>query len=395
MPWISPLVVEKRLGVWAMLHAPTESQLARQRGVTSTSRIKIQQAQLARIRQSKLRTYRSFGRLLSVSHTAPTALSRDVAGSHGSISKEAPGSGNHLVIYSPALYQTIDRSPAVRPTTAPTRVLATRTAERSAKPRRPMSPTERDLSALQTRRGEPLWDRGGVPFGSLYNRAEEGKRGSFGPGGYDVYAISRTGTPRGHMTGNSAHAFGPAPATMRRAASANQYEGRELASKKLGSYGPGGYDVMRISRTGTPRGHARGIPVFGAPADKTRPESAPYRIGSSDPDRLAQTALPGGTRYTGKDAETAEDPCKAQLGLFGAGECRGAHIAAWDRPSGTAAACCCGALAVLCTSSICLSSTPADGTRFHEHRWAVLRRARRLAHGHAARPRKGRGPGLW
>ena len=148
-----------------------------------------------------------------------------------------------------------------------------------------------------------------------------------------MHAISRTGTPRGHMKGNSAHVFGPANLPMRRAASANQYEGRELASKKLGSYGPGGYDVLRVSRTGTPRGHARGIPVFGAPADKTRPESAPYRIGSSDPDRLAQTALFGGTRYTGKDGETAEDPCKAQLGLFGARKCREAHIGAWDRPS--------------------------------------------------------------
>ena len=332
-----------------MLHAPTESQLARHREVTSTSRIQIQQAQLARIRLSKQRTYRAFGRLLSVSHTAPTALSLDVVGSRSSISAEAPGPGNHIVIYSPALHQTIERSPAVRPTTAPTRVLATCTAERSAQPRRPMSPTERDLSALPSRRGSPLWCRSAVPFGSAernpsaglytskdsprYNGVEESKRGSFGPGGYDVHAISRTGTPRGHMKGNSAHVFGPANLPMRRAASANQYEGRELASKKLGSYGPGGYDVLRVSRTGTPRGHARGIPVFGAPADKTRPESAPYRIGSSDPDRLAQTALFGGTRYTGKDAETAEDPCKAQLGLFGAGDCREAHIAAWDRPS--------------------------------------------------------------
>ena len=331
-----------------MLHAPTESQLARHREVTSTSRIQIQQAQLARIRLSKQRTYMAFGRLLSVSHTAPTALSVDAVGSRGSISKESPGPGNHLEIYSPALHQIIDRSPAVRPNTAPTRVLATCTAERSAKPRRPMSPTERDLSALPSRRGSPLWCRAAVPFGSAqrspsaglytskdsprYNGVEESKRGSFGPGGYDVHAISRTGTPRGHMKGNSAHVFGPAPATMRRAASANQYEGRELASKKLGSYGPGGYDV-RVSRTGTPRGHVRGIPVFGAPADQTRPDSAPHRIGSSDPDRLAQTALFGGTRYTGKDAETAEDPCKAQLGLFGARNCREAHIGAWDRPS--------------------------------------------------------------
>ena len=85
----------------AMLHAPTESQLARHREATNTNRMKIQQAQLARIRQSKLRTYRSFGRLLSVSHVP--SISRDVVGSHGSISKEAPGTGNHLVIYSPAL----------------------------------------------------------------------------------------------------------------------------------------------------------------------------------------------------------------------------------------------------------------------------------------------------
>jgi hypothetical protein len=322
----------------AMLHAPTESQLARHRDATNTSRIKIQQAQLARIRQSKLRTYRSFGRLLSVSHVPPTAVSRDVVGSHGSISKEAPGNGNHLVIYSPAFHQAIDRSPAVRPATAPPRALATCTAARCARPRRPMSPTERDLSALPSRKGSPMWCRAAVPFGSApripsaalytgkdsprYKGFEESKRGSFGPGGYDVHAISRTGTPRGHIRGNSAHTFGLAPAKMRRAASANQYEGRELASKKLGSYGPGYYDVLRTSRTGTPRGKARGIPVFGTPADQTRPDSAPYRIGSSDPDRLAQTAAcrPG-------------TPQTTQLGLFGARECREALVAAWDAPS--------------------------------------------------------------
>ena len=320
-----------------MLHAPTESQLARHREATNTNRMKIQQAQLARIRQSKLRTYRSFGRLLSVSHVP--SISRDVVGSHGSISKEAPGTGNHLVIYSPALHQAIDRSPAVRPATAPPRALATCTAARCARPRRPMSPpTERDLSALPSRKGSPMWCRAAVPFASAprvplgalytgkdsdqYKGFEESKRGSFGPGGYDVHAISRTGTPRGHIKGNSAHKFGPAPAKMRRAASANLYEGRELASKKLGSYGPGFYDVLRTSRTGTPRGKARGIPVFGSPADQTRPDSAPYRIGSSDPDRLAQTA-----------AGRPGTPQTTQLGLFGAMECREALVAAWDAPS--------------------------------------------------------------
>ena len=331
-----PRLNGETLGWAAMLHAPTESQLARHREATNTNRMKIQQAQLARIRQSKLRTYRSFGRLLSVSHVP--SISRDVVGSHGSISKEAPGTGNHLVIYSPALHQAIDRSPAVRPATAPPRALATCTAARCARPRRPMSPTEADLSALPSRKGSPMWCRAAVPFASAprvplgalytgkdsdqYKGFEESKRGSFGPGGYDVHAISRTGTPRGHIKGNSAHKFGPAPAKMRRAASANLYEGRELASKKLGSYGPGFYDVLRTSRTGTPRGKARGIPVFGSPADQTRPDSAPYRIGSSDPDRLAQTA-----------AGRPGTPQTTQLGLFGARECREALVAAWDARS--------------------------------------------------------------
>ena len=364
-----------------MLHAPTESQLARHREATNTNRMKIQQAQLARIWQSKLRTYRSFGRLLSVSHVP--SISRDVVGSHGSISKEAPGTGNHLVIYSPALHQAIDRSPAVRPATAPPRALATCTAARCARPRRPMSPTEADLSALPSRKGSPMWCRAAVPFASAprvplgalytgkdsdqYKGFEESKRGSFGPGGYDVHAISRTGTPRGHIKGNSAHKFGPAPAKMRRAASANLYEGKELASKKLGSYGPGFYDVMRTSRTGTPRGKAKGIPVFGSPADQTRPDSAPYRIGSSDPDRLAQTA-----------AGRPGTPQTTQLGLFGARECRealsslGCALQSSDPPTQNGAKnrygppperplkaqqlpYCCGAL-VLCTVSTCRSS---------------------------------------
>lgn len=138
-----------------------------------------------------------------------------------------------------------------------------------------------------------------------------------------MHAVSRTGTPRGHMRGNGAHVFGPAPATMRRAASAatpatkrraasaNQYEKKQLERKQLGSYESGGY--YRISRTGTPRGHAKSIPIFGGPVDKTRPNSAP----AIQPDRQAETFM----RYVGKVEGSAEDPCKAQLGLFGAGEC--------------------------------------------------------------------------
>ena len=140
-----------------------------------------------------------------------------------------------------------------------------------------------------------------------YAGVEESKRGSYGPGLYDAHRVSSTGTPRGQMRGSGAPVFGCPPATMR---GANQYEGKELARKKLGSCGPGGYDV-RVSRTGTPRGQARSIPIFGGPIHQKRPDSAPVL----QPGRRAETAV----RYTGKDLESREDPCKANIGMLGAG----------------------------------------------------------------------------
>ena len=98
---------------------------------------------------------------------------------------------------------------------------------------------------------------------------EEGKRGGYGPGGYDV-KVSNTGTPRGQTLGTPVfgEAHGPA-----RPSTAKQYEGKEFEAGKRGGYGPGGYDV-KVSRTGTPRGQTLGTPVFGEAHGPARPSTA-------------------------------------------------------------------------------------------------------------------------
>ena len=123
-------------------------------------------------------------------------------------------------------------------------------------------------AALPTRTGSPsIGRRPGSAFGkSPASRTdhtkqyegkefEAGKRGGYGPGGYDV-KVSRTGTPRGQTLGTPVfgEAHGPA-----RPSTAKQYEGKEFEEGKRGGYGPGAYDV-KVSRTGSPlMGFGKGV----------------------------------------------------------------------------------------------------------------------------------------
>ena len=144
------------------------------------------------------------------------------------------------------------------------------------------TPSRPSSAALPTRTGSPsIGRRPGSAFGkspaSRTDHAkqyegkefEAGKRGGYGPGGYDV-KVSRTGTPRGHALGTPV--FGEAHGSGR-PSNAKQYEGKEFEEGKRGGYGPGGYDV-KVSRTGTPRGHALGTPIFGEAHGSGRPSSA-------------------------------------------------------------------------------------------------------------------------
>ena len=130
------------------------------------------------------------------------------------------------------------------------------------------TPSRPSSAALPTRTGSPsIGRRPGSAFGkspaSRTDHAkqyegkefEAGKRGGYGPGGYDV-KVSRTGTPRGHALGTPV--FGEAHGSGR-PSSAKQYEGKEFEEGKRGGYGPGAYSV-KVSRTGSPlMGFGRGV----------------------------------------------------------------------------------------------------------------------------------------
>ena len=130
------------------------------------------------------------------------------------------------------------------------------------------TPSRPSSAALPTRTGSPsIGRRPGSAFGkspaSRTDHAkqyegkefEAGKRGGYGPGGYDV-KVSKTGTPRGHALGTPI--FGEAHGSGR-PSSAKQYEGKEFEEGKRGGYGPGAYSV-KVSRTGSPlMGFGRGV----------------------------------------------------------------------------------------------------------------------------------------
>ena len=102
---------------------------------------------------------------------------------------------------------------------------------------------------------------------------ESGKRGGWGPGGYDV-RVTSTGTPRDRA--KSTPLFGPPNQKVvdRR----KFYDGKEFQDNKRGGYGPGGYDV-RVTRRGSPRmvDRVRSTPIFGPKGgwQGGRPGSAP------------------------------------------------------------------------------------------------------------------------
>ena len=62
-------------------------------------------------------------------------------------------------------------------------------------------------------------------------------------------------------------AFGKSTASR---TNVNQYCGKEWESASRGNYGPGNYDV-KVSNTGTPRGEAKGTPIFGGTTTAQRP----------------------------------------------------------------------------------------------------------------------------
>ena len=118
----------------------------------------------------------------------------------------------------------------------------------------------------------------------------DGKRGSYGPGGYDVMKMSRTGTPRGQTVGTPVFNRSPTPS---RPSTAKQYDGKEFEESKRGGYGPGGYDV-KVSRTGTPRGQTVGTPVFNRSPGPSRPSTAKQYEGREFEESKRGSYGPGG-----------------------------------------------------------------------------------------------------
>ena len=103
------------------------------------------------------------------------------------------------------------------------------------------------------------------------------KTGSYGPGGYDI-KVSRTGTPRGHALGIPVFGEGHRPA---RPSTAKQYEGKEFEEGKRGGYGPGGYDI-KVSNTGMPlMGFGKGVSWGKAPGKGVNSVKAAIRRSQS------------------------------------------------------------------------------------------------------------------
>merc|ERR1711977_573098 len=82
-----------------------------------------------------------------------------------------------------------------------------------------------------------------------------GTFGQFGPGMYDV-RCSKTGSPRGLAKGT------PRLGNGSRFDRGKCYEGKENVHMLLGQFGPGLYDI-RCFNTGSPRGGGKGTPRFG------------------------------------------------------------------------------------------------------------------------------------
>lgn len=145
-----------------------------------------------------------------------------------------------------------------------------------------------NVHSLPTRTGSPLWNRKGTAtIGNMQRYVqssdmlytgkdsprrrviEQTKLGRYGPGRYDV-RVSRTGTPRGHVRSTPVWSVDPlVPPTP----TEKLYEGRELNLKNWSRRGKIGADrnyEPRVSRTGTPRGHTRGTPKL-----PSRPQTAP------------------------------------------------------------------------------------------------------------------------
>lgn len=133
-------------------------------------------------------------------------------------------------------------------------------------------------SALPSRNGSPAWRRPTSAWGRMnggrgrteqtklytgrevYGMKEERMTtylGQYGHLQYDV-RVSKTGSPRGQAKGTPSFDL-----TAPRSARDKVYEGKE--NMKAGQFGPGLYDI-RCFKTGSPKGQAKGTPRFGSGA---------------------------------------------------------------------------------------------------------------------------------
>ncbi len=117
-------------------------------------------------------------------------------------------------------------------------------------------------SALPSRHGSPVWSKPAAAWGRstaprhelpLYTGKENERRGTFGPGMYDV-KCSKTGSPTREAKRT------PRFAGKERFDRTKCYEGKENAASLRGKFGPGMYDP-KCSKTGSPL-TGKGSPRF-------------------------------------------------------------------------------------------------------------------------------------
>ena len=177
-------------------------------------------------------------------------------------------------------------------------------------------------SALPSRRGSPMWRRPSSAFGTttmtrsqsatLYHGKDmpQTTLGSFGPGSYDV-RCSRTGTPRGRAKGGTPIFTGATG--MQRETASKRYEGKEWEATKRGKFGPGGYE---------PRTSNRGSPLWRRPSSAfgkttmTRPQSATLYHGKDMPQTTLGSFGPGSYDVRCSRTGTPRDRAKGGTPIF-------------------------------------------------------------------------------